>query len=203
MALILGARPACVVIDQHDAIRVPVPFEGLGVVVGERVTQHPCGTYCNGRQGHPIENRIHGIVPKTLIDAGAFRLERIITDMVDMVVIDIDIERKPRILQGAGGAGVDAVEYVVQIVAADDGADVTSDHDGSAFHRAAFDRSPGPFGIRVIVDLVIFDAGIVTLVRAAGPVEEDPQLHVVDLVPADHQMRGIRGDTPQPPVAVP
>ena len=70
---------------------------------------------------------------------------------------------------------------------------MTSHDDGGALHRTALDRRPGPLAVCVIVDLVIFDAGIVTPVRAAGPVEEYSQLHVVDLVLADHQMRGIGG----------
>ncbi len=44
-----------------------------------------------------------------------------------------------------------------------------------------------------IVDLVIFDAGIVALDVGTGPVEIHPQLQVVDLVLADHQMRGVDG----------
>ena len=111
---IRGARPARVVIDQHDAVRVPIPLEGLGGVVRERVTQHPGGTHRNGSQRHPGEDRIHGVVTETLVDAGAFRLERIVADVVDMVVVDIGIEDQLGIVQVAGRAGVDAVENVVQ-----------------------------------------------------------------------------------------
>jgi len=40
------------------------------------------------------------VVPKSLIDAGTFRLDSIIANMMDIVVADIGIKCNGRILQG-------------------------------------------------------------------------------------------------------
>ena len=42
------------------------------------------------------------VIPKSLIDAGTFRLDSIVANMMDIVVADIGIKCNGRILQGTG-----------------------------------------------------------------------------------------------------
>src|SRR5215208_3101438 len=72
-----------------------------------------------------------------------------------------------------------------------DCADVTAQHDPGAFHGAAFGCQPRKFINRGIIDFVGFDARVIALTGTTIPVDEDPQLHIMNFVFADHYMRGI------------
>src|SRR5690349_11515859 len=77
-----------------------------------------------------------------------------------------------------------------------DRADVTTDHNPSPFHGTAFGCQPRKFIDEWIVDFVIFNPRVVTLVIIAIPVDENPQLHIMNFVFADHNMRGIERADP-------
>ncbi len=183
--------PTCVVIDQHDPIGIISEFDASTSKVGERRTQHPGGSLCDRSHGYTDETPVNGVVPKALIDAGAFRLQSIVADMMDIVVVNIGIKRKFGILQGPGRASVDAIEEVMHIVVAHDCADMTSDDDSRALHETAFDCRPGPFIHQWIINFVPFDTRIIALVVATVPIDENPQLHIVNFVLADQDMRGV------------
>jgi hypothetical protein len=68
---------------------------------------------------------------------------------------------------------------------------MTSDDDSRALHKTAFDCRPWPFIHQRIVNFVSFDTRIIALVCTTGPVDENPQLHVVDLIVAYHDVRSI------------
>jgi len=86
----------------------------------------------------------------------------------------------------------------MDLVVAHNRPDAAADDDPRPLHRSAFDRLPRPFVDRRVEDLIGFDAGIVALLVAPIPVDENSQLHIVNLVFPNHHMRCVDGTYPAP-----
>ena len=89
-------------IEQHDSVGVRCPLDRTAREIRERRTQHPGGTLRDWRKRYPNECSIDPIVPKTLIDGRALRLQTIIADIMDIVVINIGVEGYRRIIDCIG-----------------------------------------------------------------------------------------------------
>src|SRR5215213_283143 len=70
-------------------------------------------------------------------------------------------------------------------------ADMTTQHDSCPLHGTAFGSQPREFIDHRIIDFVGFDARVIALTGTTIPVDEDPQLHIMNFVFAYHYMRGI------------
>ena len=95
-------RPTGVVVDQHDAVRVPRPLDARPAEIGELVADDPRWALCDGSEGDADQHRVDAVVAKTLVDAGALRLQSIVADVVNVVIVDIRVEGDVRILEGGG-----------------------------------------------------------------------------------------------------
>ena len=72
--------PARVMVDQHDPIGIISEFDASAGKVGERVAQDPRGSLRDRSQGYTDKTSVNSVVPKPLIDAGAFRLQSIVAE---------------------------------------------------------------------------------------------------------------------------
>ena len=126
-----------------------------------------------------------------MINSRAFRFESVVADILNLVIVDVGIERQPGVLQRGGRTAINPIEIIMDLISSNDGPDVSSQHNARALHRRTFDRLPGPFAPGWIINLVVFDAGIVPLVLATGPINVNAQLYIADAVLSDHHMRGI------------
>src|SRR6476469_4515297 len=79
----------------------------------------------------------------------------------------------------------------MNLIVPHDRADVTTDDNPGPFHGTALGRQPWEFVDEWIINFVVFNARVVALITIAIPVDENSQLHIVNFVSADHNMRGI------------
>src|SRR6185503_17176344 len=122
------------------------------------------------------------IVAEAMIDAGTFRLQSIINDLVNIIIVNVGIEVQFGILQRAGRAGVNAIEKAVNIVIMHERADMPTNDDSRALHETPFDGCPRPFARTWIIYFILLNTRIIALIRSAVPIDENPQLHVVNLI---------------------
>ncbi len=93
--------PACVVVDQHDPIRVVGKFDSPASIVAEYRVQNPRRPFRNRCDRNRNETPVYSVVPEAVINAGAFRFHGIVADVENCIVIDIGIECQFCVLQCA------------------------------------------------------------------------------------------------------
>src|SRR6266540_3415940 len=81
----------------------------------------------------------------------------------------------------------------MDLIVPHDRADMPADHDSSPLHRTTFCRQPRKFIDQRIIDFVIFDACVVSLVLSTIPIDKDSQLHIVNFIFSDYDMGGVEG----------